>query len=168
MERSGLKEDLVLDSSVIIKWFCEEENTNIALGIREDFTKGTKTITTPDLSMYEIANALRYNKNITKEEIEEAVNSLIDLGIDIIVPTKNIMKSAIDIAFDSDITVYDAYFVALAKELGFTLVTADGSLFEKIKKLKFAILLKDMAYYNDSTNEEIRKNKPKGEKGREV
>lgn len=143
MERSSLKEELVLDSSVIIKWFCQEEGTDIALGIREDFIEGTKTITTPDLSMYEIANALRYNKTITKEEIEEAVNSLIDLGINIIVPTKNVMKSAIDIAFDANITLYDAFFVALAKELGFSLVTADKSLFEKIKKFKFVVLLED-------------------------
>lgn len=53
------------------------------------------------------------------------------------------MKSAIDIAFDVNITLYDAYFVALAKELGFTLVTADKSLFEKIKKFKFTVLLEE-------------------------
>jgi len=44
----------------------EEENTNLALEIRENFIDGIKTIVIPDLSIYEIANALRYNQNLTK------------------------------------------------------------------------------------------------------
>ncbi len=31
---------LVLDTSVIAKWFKEEEGSDLALGIREDFHKG--------------------------------------------------------------------------------------------------------------------------------
>lgn len=50
----------VLDSSVIIKWFSEEEDTDIALSLRERNINGELMIAVPDLSLYEVANALRY------------------------------------------------------------------------------------------------------------
>ena len=36
------KEALVLDASVIVKWFCEEEYTDIALGLRQRFITADK------------------------------------------------------------------------------------------------------------------------------
>ena len=78
-----------------------------------------------------IANALRFNKNLGKSDIDNAVKSLIEIGIKIVVPTKSVMKTAINIAYDNELTVYDAYFIALAKELGFIFVTADKKLYKK-------------------------------------
>lgn len=145
MERSeeNLSGDFVLDSSVIVKWFCQEEGTELALKFREGHVSGYANIAFPDLVIYEIANALRYNQKITEEDARNSVNSLIDLGMEIIVPTKKVTESAISLAFEYDITVYDAYFVALAKELGFKFVTADENFYKKIKELKFVNLLKN-------------------------
>ncbi len=61
MERSE-KIGCVLDSSVIIKWFSEEEETKKALELREKYINGEIVIAVPDLLVYEIANALRYDK----------------------------------------------------------------------------------------------------------
>lgn len=66
------------------------------------------------------------------------------MGISIIVPTKRVIESAIGIAFQFDITIYDAYFIALAKELKFKYITADEKLHNKIKNLDFAQLLKTL------------------------
>src|SRR3989344_3342586 len=129
MEREGNNLNLVLDSSVIIKWFSQEDDYDKALKLREQFIEGSIIIAVPDLQLYEIANALRYNKNIEKEIISEAVESLIDIGLSIIVPTKDTIKIAVGIAFEFNITVYDACFVALAKELSFAFVTADNNLY---------------------------------------
>lgn len=146
MERSEekLAGDFVLDSSVIVKWFCQEENTELALKFREGYVNGYANIAFPDLVIYEIANALRYNQKITEEDVKNSVNSLIDLDIDIIVPTKKVTESAISLAFKYNITLYDAYFVALAKELGFEFVTADENFYNKIKELNFVKLLKNI------------------------
>lgn len=143
-KKSELIGSYVLDSSVIIKWFCEEEATDLALKFREGFLKGDIDIIVPDLQLYEIANALRFNKNLNSSDVANAVNSLIDIGINIVVPTKDVISSAIGLAFQFDITVYDAYFIALAKELNYDFVTADENLHNKIKKLKFARLLKNL------------------------
>ena len=144
MERDEkLSGDFVLDSSVIVKWFCEEEYTHLAIKFRDGYAKGDVDIALPDLVIYEISNALRYNKKLTQEDVINSVNSIIDLGIDIIVPTKKVIESAIYLAFECDITLYDAYFVGLAKELGFEFVTADEDFYKKIRNLKFVRLLKD-------------------------
>lgn len=137
---------VVLDSSIIIKWFCQEDDTDVALEFRENFTKGKVNIAIPDLVIYEIGNALRYNKTVTQKDVQEAVKSIIDLGIDIIVPTKNVIDTALSLAFEHDITFYDAYYVALAKELNFTFVTADKQLYNKTQTPEFITLLKDFSW----------------------
>ena len=144
MERSKIERDFVLDSSVLIKWFSNEENTATALELRDSYVKGNVSIACPDLIIYEIANALRYNKALKEKDIRDSITSLWSMGISIIVPTKSIVESAISIALEHDITVYDAHFVALAKELNFNYVTADEKLYNKIKRLTFVKLLKNI------------------------
>lgn len=127
----------VLDASVIIKWFSEEEYTDTAIEIRNKFFKGTYELAAPDLILYEVSNALRFNPKFDEEDVIEAVNSLFDMGINIIVPTPRVVKSSITMAFKYNITIYDAFYAALAGEIGFTFVTADSKLYQKIKDLKF-------------------------------
>ncbi len=136
-------DNAVLDSSVIIKWFSEEEDTSIALSLREKNINGELMIAVPDLSLYEVANALRYNKTIDEDNIKEAIDSLIQLGINIVVPTKEVMDLAISFALKYNITVYDAYFLALAKVLNFACITADEKLYQRVKELSFVKLLRD-------------------------
>ena len=126
----------VLDASVIIKWFSEEEFTDTAVEIRNRFFKGKCELAAPDLDLYDVPNALRFNPNFNDDDVIEAVNSLFDMGISIIVPTPRVIKSSIAIAFKYNITIYDAFYVALANEIGFTFVTADSKLCQKTKDMK--------------------------------
>ncbi len=134
---------LVLDSSVIVKWFSQEEYTDKALIIREKFLKGNPSIIVPDIQIYEIANALRYNKTFQKTEVKNAVKSLIDIGLPIFVPTKDIIEEAVEVSFEFDISFYDAYFVALARRLNLPMVTADEKLYNKLNNLGFIKYLRD-------------------------
>lgn len=134
----------VVDSSVIIKWFCEEEDTTKALSLRDNFYHGNAEMAFPDLSLYEVANALRHNKRLAEGDVKDAVQSLIDMGAEIIVPTKEVLNSAVIIAYRYNVTVYDAYFLALAQALRFTLITADKSFFTKVQNLPFVTLLADL------------------------
>ncbi|MBI2105489.1 type II toxin-antitoxin system VapC family toxin [Candidatus Woesearchaeota archaeon] len=143
-EKEKQANNLVIDSSVVIKWFSDEEDTKKALKIREDFLNGKNIIAVPDIQIYEIANALRYNKHITKEEVIKYADSLIDIGIIIVIPTAEIIKSSIEIAFEYNITIYDACFISLAKDLNFDFITADEKLYQKIETLKFARLLNNL------------------------
>jgi len=127
----------VLDASVVIKWFSDEEFTDKAVEIRNDFFKGKNEVVVPDLLLYEVSNALRYNPNFDENDVAEAVNSLFDLGMSIIVPTQKVLKSAINLGFERSITIYDSFYVALAKEINFTFITADRKLYQKTKDLSF-------------------------------
>lgn len=127
----------VLDASVIIKWFSEEEYTDKALKLRDDFFKGEAELAVPDLLLYEVSNALRYNADFDENDVAEAVGSLFDLGMSVIVPNREVIDSAINLAYEHRITVYDAYYAALAKAIDFLLITADGKLYQKIKGLGF-------------------------------
>ena len=151
-DESKLNRNLVLDSSVVIKWFSEEEGTDMALSIREKHINGEVEVVVPDLLLYEISNALRYNKNIDEDEVKEAVESIVKLGIDIIVPTREIMDLAISYAFKYNLTVYDAYFLSLASMLQFGCVTADEKLFNKVKELGFVTILKDFSFEEEENN----------------
>jgi predicted nucleic acid-binding protein len=117
--------------------WSEEEYTDRALKLREDFSKGEIELVVPDLMLYEVSNALRYNSDFDETDVAEAVGTLFDIGISIIVPNREVINSALNLAYEYKITIYDAYYVALAKEIDFILVTADRKLYLKIKDLKF-------------------------------
>jgi len=132
-----VKNMYVLDASVLIKWFSDEEYTDIALKLRDDFFHGNTELVVPDLLLYEVSNALRYNPNFDENDVVDAVDSLYDMGIDIIIPTGEVIRSAINLAFTHDVTIYDAFYAALADEIDFTLITADAKFYRKTNNLSF-------------------------------
>lgn len=131
---------VVLDTSVVAKWFLEEEGSDRAVKIRKNFLKGIQPIVVCDLTLYELGNLLKF-KGFTSGEIADALGTLFDLGVDIVVPTKNILRVAAKIAEKHELTFYDASFIALAQELQFNLKTADQKIFEKTRALGFIELL---------------------------
>ena len=47
------------------------------------------------------------------------------------------INSAVTLAFGYNITVYDAFYIALAKETELTFITADRRLYERVRDLDF-------------------------------
>jgi len=124
----------VLDASVILKWFVDEEDSVQALRIRDEFYNGNREIIVPDLLLFEVSNALRYNPSFTVEEIKEAMRTIFDVGIEIITPTYSLLASAIELAKKLDVTCYDAVYLALAADLDFDFITADEKFYRKVNK----------------------------------
>src|SRR3989338_11241654 len=108
METGKVEGDYILDSSVIIKWFSNEKDTDKSLRLRNSYAKGLSNIACPDLMIYEIANALRYNKFLKESDVKEAIKSILSLGINIVVPNRRVLESAISLAYRFNITFYDA------------------------------------------------------------
>jgi|SRR3989344_1563620 len=131
MERNAL----VLDASVIIKWFTKEEKRKEAIELRDKYTNEEIDIVVPDLILYEISNALRYNPNFDENDVKEALKSLLDIGITIITPTQEILEKSIDLAFSNNISIYDSIYISLAEIIGFNLITADEKLYNKVNKI---------------------------------
>ncbi len=134
---------LVLDTSIIYKWFIEEEYSNQALEIRNLVASSKYSVLIPDLLIYELSNELRYNTDYSNDEIKKAIRSLYDMEIDIVAPVIEILESAIDIAREYDITIYDAYYLSLTKEIGYHFITADKRLVDKVSSLDFVLFLEN-------------------------
>lgn len=140
-DKKMARKTLVLDASVIIKWFTQEEKREQAINLRENYINGEIEIVVPDLLLYEISNALRFNSNFQEEDIKEAIQSLFDMEISIIVPVPEILQKTINIAYSKEITIYDALYIALAQIIDFDFITADEKLYEKLKDNKNVYLL---------------------------
>jgi len=125
---------LVIDASVAVKWYTQEENRDEAIKILQAHMGGEIELTSPTLLAYEVINALRYNPSLTPEDQEKAVAALFLIGIDLKPPTQELMIKATRLANKYDITIYDAVYLSQAILQDTNLVTADKELTEKAQE----------------------------------
>jgi len=120
---------LVLDTSVVVKWFRQGEIlAKQALILRDAFLAGETLISVPSLLVYELANVLRYKKDVSTIQVQEAVRSLFEMELRVLPPDEPVLRQAIETSRTCDITLYDGAFVALAITTAATFVTADERL----------------------------------------
>ncbi len=136
----------VLDTSVVIKWFSEDNEDDIdkALSLRDKILKGEYPATVPDLIFYELANALRYNPQFDIKDVKDAINSVIDLGFEIKGIDEITLGHAVEAAYKFKVTVYDAYFLALSQIVSKPFITADYKFTERVRGFKNIIRLSDI------------------------
>lgn len=138
MER---KKTVVLDASVITKWYSKEKGTHLAIRYRSMHVEGELVIAEPSLAIYEVANALNYNPNFSEGDVKQSLQALIDLDLDLRCPDQGSISETIGIARNYGISVYDSTYLALAKILNAKMVTADNKFWRKVKDDPDAVLL---------------------------
>jgi predicted nucleic acid-binding protein len=134
---------LILDSSVIAKWFFPENESEKALDIKENFTNNTLSIVTPILLYYEINNLLKTAIKmfrINSNDAIKAYNAFLKLEL-ISYSSESLLEKTLEIALQYDISSYDASYIALANHLQVPFLTSDKKLLNKVKN-KFVIDLK--------------------------
>lgn len=134
----------VLDASVIMKWFVEEKDAEKALIFRDKYEAGIFELCCPDLLLFEISNIMSFKRSITKEEIIEALNTILDLEIEIVAPTLELLNDAVSLSREKSISVYDSSYIVLSKKMDYQFITADDKLYSKVKTLPHVKLLKDV------------------------
>jgi len=136
--------NLVLDASVITKWFFEEEDTDQALKLLEKHKLETIQINVPVLLFFEFGNTVvkKFREDIdTRKEFNRNLTDLLSIQLSFAETTPDLLKLVYSVASRYEITFYDATYVALAKSLKCDFVTADKKLVEATKALKFVKLL---------------------------
>jgi predicted nucleic acid-binding protein len=124
---------VVLDTSVIIKWFRQGEVlASQALTLRDAHVEGQVIISVPWLAIYEVANVLRYKGDLATSQVQEAVQSLFEMELEWALPSGTTIRRAVEIARVYETTVYDATFVTLAEMLKANFVTADEQLARRL------------------------------------
>jgi predicted nucleic acid-binding protein len=124
---------IVVDASVVVKWFVEEQFTKQALALAEDYEKRRIDLSSVQLMPFEVINALRYNPELGQSEVENAGEALMRLGVALHPILKDIHALSLRCAYLYGLTIYDASYLALARFLGCDLYTADRRFIEKAK-----------------------------------
>lgn len=132
---------MILDSSVIFKWFFAEEGTDRALLIYQDIKEEKINLSLPRLLMYEIGNIVLNHKPYSQEKIIVAREILETLPLSFHDFTFRQWREIIEEAHHFQISFYDCAYIYLARQLSTDFITADKKLFEKTKKLGFVKLL---------------------------
>ena len=126
---------LILDTSVVLKWFLEKGEADLveARRIREAFLSGRCALGAPDLLLIEVANALTAGHRASPKEVSETIATILEIGIQLFEIQFAALVKAVEIASTYGLAVYDTYFLAVAIEAGGLLVTADEVVLRKIK-----------------------------------
>jgi len=129
----GRGAELVVDASVVVKWYVLEPDREEALRIREDYIDGQVELAAPALMPFEVLNAVRYSADqLEVERLMDVAESLSLYGFRLYRLKGEYARLTARIALENNLTIYDASYVALAERLNTTLYTADERLIEAL------------------------------------
>lgn len=126
---------LVIDSSVVIKWFVPEPYSQEAQYILKAYQAGTLMLLAPDLLYAEVGNIVwrkQRIQDITPDEAQTIIEEFQNL-IFAKTSTADLLEDAYRIATAQQRTVYDAMYLALSVREQCQCVTADEKLVNAVK-----------------------------------
>jgi predicted nucleic acid-binding protein len=129
---------IVVDTSVLIKWFKtrDEELLKEAKQLLEEIERRRVEVHVPALLLYEVGNILLLKTRLGLTALEAALDGLESLPFVVAPPATPLLKRAVRLGRQLNLTFCDASFLALAVELDCPFVTADGRLFEHTHTLQ--------------------------------
>jgi predicted nucleic acid-binding protein len=117
--------EIVLDSSVVVKWFSTETKSVEALKLLDSYIQGTVELTISEILICEVGNALRYKPDYDAQKWKTALAQLFNLHMNLTHLTEDLTTRTGEIAFEGKITFYDALPVAIAENKKTICITAD-------------------------------------------
>jgi predicted nucleic acid-binding protein len=125
---------LILDASVVVKWFVREPDSAKSDAFLNAISRGEYHVAVPSLLRAELTHVL-WKKRLagySRDVVSAVLRELDKLAFEE-VPMEQLFPPAFDAAFNYGITLYDAFYVALAELTQGTLVTFDHDLLRKTK-----------------------------------
>lgn len=127
---------IVVDSSVVIKWFVTEPFSEEARRVLEGYQSGTLTLIAPDLLAAEIGNIVWKKfrlQGLAQQDAEQIIAAFRELKIEL-TPSIELLEDALRIAMTHDRTVYDSLYIALSTREKCFFITADERLVNAVNK----------------------------------
>ncbi|HEV7797248.1 MAG TPA: type II toxin-antitoxin system VapC family toxin [Pyrinomonadaceae bacterium] len=118
---------LVVDSSVAVKWFIVEPYSTEARTILDQYQNGSISFLAPDLINAEFGNII-WKKHVFQGLAASDAQSIVDDFRALpftFVPTARLLDDAYKFAVKNHRTVYDSLYLALSLREGCQFVTAD-------------------------------------------
>ncbi len=132
--------EVVVDSSVVMKFLREEEDSVAAVALFARFQRGVVDFAVPEFLLVEVVNIIWVKwrrKELSKREASDAVTRLVRLSADLVVASiGELPDSVFRLSVSLDHPAYDAAYLALAEARGVPFITADRTLFRKIQQHK--------------------------------
>ncbi|MFN3671611.1 MAG: type II toxin-antitoxin system VapC family toxin [Bosea sp. (in: a-proteobacteria)] len=120
---------VVVDASVAMKWFVDEDDSD-----RAETLLAADIAIAPAIILSEVGNGIwtkRRSAGIDGASASRFIGHLTQLLREV-VPLDTLMAEAMKLAFDLDHPVYDCVYLALARSRGSVLVTADKRFIDKL------------------------------------
>ncbi len=130
-------QNIVVDSSVIVKWINRQNEQNIAESdnLLSNCKKGLVQLYTTELAKYEIGNVL-WKKGLDSDQAKTSLSTVYAIPIEFIKLGELEALQTIEIAISAKMTFYDASYVSLAENIGAILVTDNPKHQSKYKNVK--------------------------------
>jgi predicted nucleic acid-binding protein len=133
-------ETVVVDASVAVKWLLQDEDyAPEAERLLTRFSQGDVILAAPDHIRYEVPAAITVatigsQPRLTRQQGQSAIEEFLALGLTT-VGTDRLILAAYPLVHQYAIALYDALYLALSRQLGCSLVTADRKLYQRIGRL---------------------------------
>ena len=129
--------EVVLDASVVLKWFCAEQRGSFeARQLRDDYQAGRLSVIVPSLLFLELLNVAGRRWRWEAEAVAELAEALGDLAFEVSDPELPSVASWVS----RGLTAYDAAYVALAERREVALITDDDAIIEVAPGISCALL----------------------------
>jgi predicted nucleic acid-binding protein len=127
---------IVVDSSVVIKWFVPEPLSAESRRVLDGYQSGSFMLIAPDLLAAEIGNIVwkKYRfQGLAKADAEQIITSFREVDIEF-TPAAELLSEALRIAMIHERTVYDSLYIALSERENCDYITADKTLVNEMSK----------------------------------
>ena len=122
---------IVLDASVAVAWFFEDEKTPFTEGVLDLLSAGTEVLT-PAIWPFEVAHALlvaERRKRITVAQVTALLRRIAGLPISVEpIEARHAFEQILSVARQQNLTEYDAAYLELALRAGLPIATLDDKL----------------------------------------
>ena len=121
--------NLVVDASVAVKWLVDEPGSDDADGLK------VHDLWAPSLIRVEVANTLATLQRrgaLTARYAEQAFLLFQSAPVRIVEPEDSLERAAVDMALRLGHPVYDCLYLAVARRLNATLVSADRRFLDRL------------------------------------
>lgn len=126
---------LVIDASVVLKWYIPDEEIECADRIKRDFLDKRILLSAPSIIHYEINNVVLNAVRSKRLSVNRATLALKDFYFSDIKfhSSSLLLLSTFKLAEEFNISSYDASYVALSQSARIPFYTADAKLIGKLK-----------------------------------
>jgi predicted nucleic acid-binding protein len=127
--------NLVVDSSVSVKWFVAEDDSPKALQILKDYRSETLSFDAPDLIYAEFGNIIwkkQIFQNLDPKDAEFAIQEFKKISFTL-TPITLLFDAAFNLAVQYKRTFYDSLYLALSVRENCQFVTADEKFYNFVR-----------------------------------